>query len=73
MKRLITTTETGSDGATGEAEKRNKGVIFKDCAQFTDCISKINSTQLDNAKDVDVPLLVYNNNYLKTSKSLLQY
>ena len=73
MKRLTTTTERGSDRATGEAEKINKGVIFKDCPQLTDCISKINNTQLYNAKDVDVPLLVYNNNYSKTTKSLLQY
>ena len=60
-------------GPQEKQKKRNKGVIFKDCSQFTDCISKINNTQLDNAKDVDVPLLVYNNNYSKTSKSLLQH
>ena len=26
-----------------------KKVIFKKCTQFTDCISRINSTKLDNA------------------------
>ena len=40
-------------------KKRNKRVIFKNCASFTDCISKINNTQIDNEKrfrycDVDV-------------------
>ena len=28
--------------------------MFKSCAPFTDCISKINNTQIDNAKDIDV-------------------
>ena len=30
--------------------EKNKGVIFKNCAPFTDCISKINNTWKDNAK-----------------------
>ena len=29
-------------------------VTFKNCAPFTDCISKINNTQIDNAKDINV-------------------
>ena len=28
-------------------------VVFKNCAPFTDCISEINSTQIDIAKDTD--------------------
>ena len=32
----------------------NKKTIFKNCVPFTDCISKINNAQVDNAKDVDV-------------------
>ena len=31
-----------------------KEVVFKMCALFIDCISEINSTQIDNAKDIDV-------------------
>ena len=28
----------------------DKEVVFKFCAPFTDCISEINNTQIDNAK-----------------------
>ena len=56
----------------------NKGVIFINCAPFTDCINEINYNQLDNAKDVDAVLLMYNlreysDNYSKTSGNLWQY
>ena len=53
----------------------NKKVVFKNCAPFTDCISEINNTQVDNAKDIDIVmpmynLLEYSDNYSKTSGSL---
>ena len=35
-----------------KADERDKGVIFKNCAPFTNCISEINNTQVDNAKDM---------------------
>ena len=49
-----------------------KKVIFKNCAPFTDCISKINKSQVDIAKDTDIVMPMYNliecsDNYLKTS------
>ena len=55
-----------------------KEIIFKSCAPFTDCISEINNTQVDNAKDLDVVMLMYNlieysDNYSKTLGSLWQY
>ena len=61
-----------------DANNSNKKVIFKNCAPFTDCISKINNTQVDNAKDIDIVmpmynLLEYSDNYSKTSGSLWQY
>ena len=61
-----------------DANNSNKKVIFKNCAPFTDCISKINNTQVDNAKDIDIVmpmynLLEYSGNYSKTSGSLWQY
>ena len=36
------------------AGRGNNGieVVFKNCTAFTDCISKINNTQIDNAKDI---------------------
>ena len=56
----------------------NMQVIFKNCAPFIDCTSEINNTQIDNAKDIDVVipmynLIEYNSNYSKTSRSLWQY
>ena len=51
--------------------------MFKKCAPFTDCISEINNTQVDNAyeNDLEMPihnLIEYNDNYLKTSGNLWQ-
>ena len=64
--------------ADGDANNTNKKVIFKNCALFTDCISKIHNTQVDNAKDIDIVMPMYNlieysDNYSKTSGSLWQY
>ena len=45
---------------------------------LTNCISEINNTQIDNAKDIDIVMPMYNlieyhDNYSKTSGSLWQY
>ena len=61
-----------------QLDQRDKGVIFKNCAPFTDCISKINNTQVDNATDLNVVIPMYNlveysDNYSKTSGILWQY
>ena len=63
---------------TAAANNTNKKVIFKNCAPFTNCISKINNKDIDNAKYIDIvmqmyKLIEYNDNYLKTSGSLWQY
>ena len=31
-----------------------KILLFKNCAPFIDCISEINNTQVDNAKEIDI-------------------
>ena len=64
--------------ADADANNTNKKVIFKNCAPFTSCISKINNTQIDNAEYIDIVMPMYNlieysNNYSKTSGSLWQY
>ena len=43
FKGTITITG-GDDAAARQADERNKGVIFKNCAPFTKCISEINDT-----------------------------
>ena len=37
-----------------------KKLIFENCASFIDCISEINNAQVDNAKDVDLVMPMYN-------------
>ena len=78
VKGTITITGAGDDAAARRADERNKGVIFKNCAPFTKCISKINDTEIDNAQDIDIVMPMYNlieysDNYSKTSGSLWQY
>ena len=46
--------------AGADANNTGKKVIFKNCAPFTDCISKINNTQVDNAKDIDIVIPMHN-------------
>ena len=38
----------------------SKKVIFKNCTPFTNCISKINNTQIDNADYIDIVMPMYN-------------
>ena len=78
VKGTITITGAGADAAARQVDERDKGVIFKNCALFTSCISEINNTQVDNAKDIDIVMPMYNlieysDNYAKTSGSLWQY
>ena len=37
-----------------------KVIVFKNCAPSTDYISEINNIQIDNAKDIDVVIQMYN-------------
>ena len=70
--------ELGGCGFESSCSHLNKGVAFKNCAPFTNCISEINNTQVDNAKDIDIVmpmnnLIEYSDNYAKTTGSLWQY
>ena len=74
----ITIKAEGDNNAAKRVDERNKGVIFKNCVSLTDCLNEINKTLIENAKDMDVVmpiynLIEYNNNYYKTSWSLWQY
>ena len=68
----------GNDAVARQADERDNGVAFKNCAPFTNCISEINNTQIDNCKGIDIVMPLYNlledsDNYAKTSGSLWQY
>ena len=73
-------TITVNNAAAGDADANNTNekVIFKNCALFTKCIIEVNNTNVDNAKDIDIVMPMYNlieysDNYSKTSGSLWQY
>ena len=57
VKGTITVLSTGTATAS---HTRNKQVVLKYCAPFTDYISEISNTQLYNAKNNDVVMNVYN-------------
>ena len=76
VKGNITVNNTAAAGA--DTNNNNKKVILKNCAPFTNCISRINNEQTDNAKYIDIVMPMYNlieysDNYSKTSGSLWQY
>ena len=76
VKGTITVNNTAADSAA--ANNINKKVIFKNCAPFINCITEINNTQVDNAKDIDIVMPMYNlieysDKYAKISGSLWQY
>ena len=58
MKGTITVNNTAA--ADADTNNTNKKVIFKNCAPFTICISEINNTQVNNAKDIDIVMPMYN-------------
>ena len=60
VKRTIRITGDGDDDATRRLDERNKGVIFKNCAPFTKCISRKNNTDTVAAQDIDTVKPVFN-------------
>ena len=60
VKGTITITGAGDDTAATQAGERDKGVAFKNCVPFTNCISEINNTPVYNAKDIDIIMPMYN-------------
>ena len=76
VKRTITVVNTAAPGQTNNGA--NKKVIFKNCATFTNCISRIKNTELDDASCIDAVMPIYNliecsDNCLKTSENLWQF
>ena len=68
VSRTIDIPNTG----TAAAPNSRKNIIFENCIPFKDWISEANNTQVDNAKDIDVVMTMYNlieysDNYSKTT------
>ena len=60
------------------ANKHNKNLALKNNVPFTNCITKIDGVQIDNAEDLDVVMPMYNlfeysKNYKKITGSLWNY
>ena len=58
--------------------KQMKEIKVYPSAPFINCISEINNTQIDNCKDIDIVMPLYNlleyiDSYAKTSGSLWKY
>ena len=60
VKETITITGAGDNAAARQADERDKGVIFKNRAPFTKCISRINGADINNAQDIDIVMSMYN-------------
>ena len=78
VKGNITITGAGDNNTARRQDERDKSITFKNCTPFVKCISRINNTEIDNAKDIDIVMPMYNlieysDNYSKTSGSLWQY
>ena len=76
VEGTITIAGEGANADAKNTDERDKDVIFKNFASFINCISDINNTQVDNAKDIDIVIPMYNliehiDNY--SSGSLWQY
>ena len=75
VNRTITVKNTAAADVNANNTKK---VILKNCTSFTKCISETSNTQIDNAKDIDAVMPIYNlieytDSYSKTSRSLWQY
>ena len=78
VKGKITITGAGADAAARQADERDKGVAFKNCAPFTSCKSDNNNAEIFYRQDIDIVIPMYNlieysDNYAKISGSLWQH
>ena len=56
----VTITGAGATAAARQTDKNNKKAIFKNCTLITECITEMNNIQVDNPKDLNVAMLMYN-------------
>ena len=58
VKGTITVPKTAGVGQP--ANSNGMEVVFKTFDQYRDCISETNNTQIDNTKDIDAVMSMYN-------------
>ena len=56
----ITITGSRADNTAKRADEKNKGVLFSNCARFTESISEKSDIQIHHTKDIDVVMPMYN-------------
>ena len=76
VKGTIPFAGQGADTAAIAADKNYKQVIFKNGTPVTNCIREINNAQIDNTKDVDIVMPIYNlveysSSYDSTARTIL--
>ena len=54
------TTKVTNTGTAAASNNKNKKVSFKNFAPFTDCISEINNKEINDTKNIDVVISIYN-------------
>ena len=60
VRGKVTAVGQGVNGTAIAADRNDKEVVFKNCAPFTSCISKINNAEADNAEDLDIVMPMFN-------------
>ena len=50
----------GADDNAKRADEGSKRIVFKNYGPITGCISNVNNTQIDNAKDTEVVMPIFN-------------
>ena len=55
-----TITAAGNDDAAKRLHERNENVAFKNCIPFTKCMNRINNTEIDTARSIDIVMPMYN-------------
>ena len=77
VKETRTIVGGGYTTAAIAADRNNKQVGFKNSALFTNCISKINNSEKDNAEGLDIVMPMYNlleySNYYTKKACLWKY
>ena len=72
VKEIITIIGAEADAAARQADETDKEVIFKNFASLMNFKTEINNIELDNTKDIDIVMSMYNlieysDNYSKTN------